>query len=805
MRKNYPDTSKNGPLFFVFLLFLLINNSFGQTCTDYTVNPSINIPDNTSTYTVVDITVADSYTLVDVNVLVDITHTWNSDVDMFLRHPDGTFVELFTDIGGSGNDFSNVTFDDEAASVPPGGTVNLSGSYQPEGDLSTLDGKNSAGTWSLYIRDDAGGDLGVLNTFRLNLCQTTVVVDPCTNGAIVGTPTANDPDGDGINNECDLDDDNDGITDTEEYCTNATTALLPSTNASGDRQVTVNHTDTGFARLDLTELDNSFQMTVNGTPVHPSILEFENGALGGGEVYFRFQSDNAFISSPWNPNVNGLPRLRLTIDETGTITLLGSRTTTSTTLEPMVAQDGTPFNTITWTPLANNTFIIINQTGPGPEELQGSLLASNICDTDGDGISNELDLDSDNDGIYDIVESGVLAVGGVADANNDGVVDGASTGSGANGLFNAVETNDTFGASLSYTVLDSDSDGETNPFEVDSDADGCFDAIEAAGSFVAADLTSGRLCTSSACVNANGVPTNAGSPQATTTAVTIGDVISSIPITPSPASVCEGSNITLTAAPVGVRNSAGAIPAGDYIYTWYLGASSTPLPNSPPYSGTNTASLTITNATTALSGNSYRVEVTTINNSCIEQNNISITVQAQPASAGTNGTLEVCPGDTPTTAQLFGALGGSPAGGGVWSNVGLVYTYTQAATNPCTTDNTATVTVTEVDTTNPTISSCPADVTVNVDAGTCTASGVSLGTAPTGTDNCGTPTITNNAPATFPIGATTVTWTSTDAAGNTATCTQTVTVVDNINPTISSCPADVTVNVDAGTCTASGV
>ncbi|OWY26051.1 hypothetical protein BVG80_00640, partial [Sphingobacteriales bacterium TSM_CSM] len=41
------------------------------------------------------------------------------------------------------------------------------------------------------------------------------------------------------------------------------------------------------------------------------------------------------------------------------------------------------------------------------------------------------------------------------------------------------------------------------------------------------------------------------------------------------------------------------------------------------------------------------------------------------------------------------------------------------------------------------------------------------------------PLFTNNAPATYPVGTTTVTWTATDAAGNTATCSQTVTVTDN--------------------------
>ena len=42
---------------------------------------------------------------------------------------------------------------------------------------------------------------------------TLIVEDPCTFGATVGTPTANDPDADGINNACDLDDDNDGVFD----------------------------------------------------------------------------------------------------------------------------------------------------------------------------------------------------------------------------------------------------------------------------------------------------------------------------------------------------------------------------------------------------------------------------------------------------------------------------------------------------------------------------------------------------------------------------------------------------------------
>src|SRR5439155_653855 len=86
------------------------------------------------------------------------------------------------------------------------------------------------------------------------------------------------------------------------------------------------------------------------------------------------------------------------------------------------------------------------------------------------------------------------------------------------------------------------------------------------------------------------------------------------------------------------------------------------------------------------------------------------------------------------------------------------------------------------------------DVTVNVNAGACLATGVALG-SPTANDNCGTVTITSNAPAQFPTGTNLVTWTATDSSGNTATCQQRVVVRDNQVPTIT-CPADVTVNVN---------
>jgi hypothetical protein len=97
---------------------------------------------------------------------------------------------------------------------------------------------------------------------------------------------------------------------------------------------------------------------------------------------------------------------------------------------------------------------------------------------------------------------------------------------------------------------------------------------------------------------------------------------------------------------------------------------------------------------------------------------------------------------------------------------------------------TATQTVTIRDVEKPTINA-PANVTVNADANVCgRASAFNLGT-PTASDNCGAVTITNSAPAVFPVGTTTLVWTATDQHGNFATASQQITVIDVTPPVIT--------------------
>jgi uncharacterized repeat protein (TIGR01451 family) len=110
------------------------------------------------------------------------------------------------------------------------------------------------------------------------------------------------------------------------------------------------------------------------------------------------------------------------------------------------------------------------------------------------------------------------------------------------------------------------------------------------------------------------------------------------------------------------------------------------------------------------------------------------------------------------------------------------------ATNGIGAPASCTFNVTVTDDETPVIA-CPSNITANTSAGSCDA-----------TVSVGTPTVTDNDPAVatsgvrsdsqplnapYPKGTTTITWTATDTAGNTASCQQTVTVNDATAPVVT--------------------
>jgi len=121
-------------------------------------------------------------------------------------------------------------------------------------------------------------------------------------------------------------------------------------------------------------------------------------------------------------------------------------------------------------------------------------------------------------------------------------------------------------------------------------------------------------------------------------------------------------------------------------------------------------------------------------------------------------------------------------------NVGIttvIYKATDASGNMATCSFNVIVTDNE----DPSIT-CPNNIVKNNDINKCSATVAFLGTA-SATDNCGVTNVTNNATGNvYPVGVTTITWTAVDAAGNAATCQQTITVND-VQPPQINCPGDI--------------
>ncbi len=117
------------------------------------------------------ITIADDYLINDVNLTLNINHTWASDLDITLTSPNGTVVELTSDNGGNGDNYTNTVFDDDAADTIVGASAPFTGSFQPEGSLADFNMEQSAGDWTLTVSDDANQDGGELLNWTLQLCS----------------------------------------------------------------------------------------------------------------------------------------------------------------------------------------------------------------------------------------------------------------------------------------------------------------------------------------------------------------------------------------------------------------------------------------------------------------------------------------------------------------------------------------------------------------------------------------------------------------------------------------------------------
>lgn len=116
--------------------------------------------------------VSSSALIQDINVTLNISHANDSDLSVTLRSPQGTTITLFANEGGSGNNFSGTTLDDEANTAIENAGAPFGGNYRPTGSLAAFDGQDAAGTWVLSVTDGGRNffpNTGTLNSWSINI------------------------------------------------------------------------------------------------------------------------------------------------------------------------------------------------------------------------------------------------------------------------------------------------------------------------------------------------------------------------------------------------------------------------------------------------------------------------------------------------------------------------------------------------------------------------------------------------------------------------------------------------------------
>jgi cysteine-rich repeat protein len=105
-------------------------------------------------------------------VLINATHAYDADVDLSLSPPGGAFVDICSDNGSSGVNFSNMVLDSTCATAVTAGTAPFAGCYGPETSFASLNNTQARGVWSLRVTDDGMGDTGTLSDWAVALCTT---------------------------------------------------------------------------------------------------------------------------------------------------------------------------------------------------------------------------------------------------------------------------------------------------------------------------------------------------------------------------------------------------------------------------------------------------------------------------------------------------------------------------------------------------------------------------------------------------------------------------------------------------------
>ncbi len=145
-----------------------IGYSVVSSCNTYTFDAPFSIPESSS-FTSKTITVPVSAGIVsDVNLAIDFTHSFMSDLQMEVVNPQGTIVRLFDRGCGSTNGSVRLNYDDLGGVITCGlATLQTVAPYDP---LSIFNNQNPQGSWIFRVKDAFTGDTGSIDAASITIC-----------------------------------------------------------------------------------------------------------------------------------------------------------------------------------------------------------------------------------------------------------------------------------------------------------------------------------------------------------------------------------------------------------------------------------------------------------------------------------------------------------------------------------------------------------------------------------------------------------------------------------------------------------
>jgi subtilisin-like proprotein convertase family protein len=161
-----------GNIFYAVSPNFSIGYTITNVCNSYTMNTGFAIPDDDPAFTVRSINVPTTTNISDVNLAVNLTHTYVEDLQIVLQGPMTTTTQstVFSQ-SCTNNDNINATFDDQGAGIVCATTI--TGNVTPSTPLSIFNGLNPNGNWLVAIRDVGTGDSGNVVSYTLTICSQT--------------------------------------------------------------------------------------------------------------------------------------------------------------------------------------------------------------------------------------------------------------------------------------------------------------------------------------------------------------------------------------------------------------------------------------------------------------------------------------------------------------------------------------------------------------------------------------------------------------------------------------------------------